>query len=235
MFFGNLALKINVKGGGVAHEVPNTLVGPVGNNTIIFGIDVTHPSPNSAKGAPSIACVVANTDATLFHWPGSIRSQAARQEMVGSAKTKTGSQEAQTMRRETVDELKDMVVERMKLWQKKNQTRLPDRVVIYRDGVSEGQFKLVLEQELPSFQAAYKQLYGAEPKWPKTAIIIVGKRHHTRFYPTKPEDADQYTDKRTNQVKGSWNTKPGTVVDRGIVGRIIREFYLQAHQGLQGE
>lgn len=27
---------------------------------------------------------------------------------------------------------------------------------------------------------------------------------------------------------------PGTVVDRGVTGRVLREFYLQAHQGLQG-
>ena len=210
MYFGNLALKFNVKGAGVAHDVKNTLEGPVGNNTILFGIDVTHPSPGSSEEAPSIACVVANTNSTLFHWPGSIRPQKGRKEMV--------------------DNLTQMVLERLDVWKKYNQNRLPDKVVIYRDGVSEGQFDTVLKEELPFFQAAYKDRYGAEKNWPKTAIIIVGKRHHTRFYPTQANEADQDPNKGT----GSWNCQPGTVVDRGIVGRVIREFYLQAHQGLQG-
>lgn len=210
MFMGNLALKFNIKGGGVSHNVAETLVGPVGNNTILFGIDVTHPSPSSKEGAPSIACVVANTNSTLFNWPGSIRTQTGREEMV--------------------DGLRDMVLERLNTWRKHNDGRLPDRVVIYRDGVSEGQFKTVLERELPYFEEAYALKYGDKPKWPKTAIIICGKRHHVRFYPTTPEDADV----DPNSGKGSWNTLPGTVVDRGIVGRVIREFYLQAHQGLQG-
>lgn len=33
---------------------------------------------------------------------------------------------------------------------------------------------------------------------------------------------------------GSWNPLPGTIVDRHIGGRTYWEFWLQAHQGLQG-
>ena len=62
------------------------------------------------------------------------------------------------------------------------------------------------------------------------AVIVVGKRHHTRFYATKEEEAD-YNPQRQ---RGSLNTKPGTVVDRGITGTTYHEFFLQAHQGLQG-
>lgn len=40
---------------------------------------------------------------------------------------------------------------------------------------------------------------------PKLSIIICGKRHHARFYPTDS----------ANAVRNG-NTKPGTVVDRGI-------------------
>lgn len=34
--------------------------------------------------------------------------------------------------------------------------------------------------------------------------------------------------------KPNWNPLPGTIVDRGISGRVLQEFWLQAHQGLQG-
>jgi len=210
MYFGNLALKFNLKGGGISHSVANTVMAPIDNNTMIVGIDVTHPSPGSAEGAPSIACLVASVDPQMFQWPGSIRTQTGKQEMV--------------------DALEEMMMERLKLWQKKNQQRLPTKIVVYRDGVSEGQYQTVLHTELPCLEKAFDKMYGAKAKHPKVAIIIVGKRHHTRFYPTKVEDAD-YNPQRD---KGSWNPLPGTVVDRGITNKILREFYLQAHQGLQG-
>ena len=208
-YMGNLALKFNIKGGGVCHKIQNTLSRPLDNQTMLVGIDVTHPSPGSTEGAPSIACVVASTDEHLFQWPGSIRTQTGRQEMVQG--------------------LEDMVLERLDLWRRKH-NRLPSKIVVYRDGVSEGQYELVLQQEMPPFYDAFKKRYGAQQNWPKVSVIVVGKRHHTRFYPTRVEDAD-YNPQRQ---KGSWNPLPGTIVDRGIAGRILREFWLQAHQGLQG-
>lgn len=209
MYMGNLALKFNLKGGGISHTVGNTLVRPLDNNTMLVGIDVTHPSPGSAEGAPSISCVVASVDEHMIQWPGSIRTQTGGVEMV--------------------DDLQAMVVERLKLWQKKHQ-KYPSKIIIYRDGVSEGQYHLVLKHELPSFNKAFGVCYGAKEKWPKIAIIVVGKRHHTRFYPTSKEHAAINPKTGT----GSFNPLPGTVVDRGIANKVLREFWLQAHQGLQG-
>lgn len=60
---------------------------------------------------------------------------------------------------------------------------------------------------------------------PKITIIIVGKRHHTRFYPTNANDAD---------MKNQGNPKNGTCVDRGVTGEKIFDFFLQAHAALQG-
>ncbi|GAB7363813.1 hypothetical protein MBLNU230_g4379t1 [Neophaeotheca triangularis] len=208
MYFGNIALKFNIKAGGICHSQPNILAG-LGKNTMLMGIDVTHPAPGSAKSAPSIACVVASVDEHVFNFPGSIRRQEGTVEMVKG--------------------LKEMVLERLDLWQAKHR-QLPDKIVIYRDGVSEGQYDLVLKTELPRINEAFEVRYGAPSKWPKTSILIVGKRHHTRFFPTNEADADYDPAKG----KGSWNPLPGTIVDRGIVGKILGEFYLQAHQGLQG-
>nr|POE74676.1 protein argonaute mel1 [Quercus suber] len=209
MYFANLALKVNIKSGGVNHDIPDTLNHPLSKNTMLMGIDVTHPSPGSVKEAPSIASVVASIDPFLGAWPGSVRCQKGKQEMVSG--------------------LEEMVKERLNLWLKKNR-RYPDKIVLYRDGVSEGQYATVLNEELPSFYAAFKALMGAKNMWPKLTVIIVGKRHHTRFYPTDVKGAD--VDPRGN--RGTYNPKPGTIVDRHIGGRILREFWLQAHAGLQG-
>jgi eukaryotic translation initiation factor 2C len=223
MYMGNLALKFNLKGGGVNQEVANTLLAPLDNKTMVMGIDVTHPSPGSAKGAPSIASAVASRDARLAQWPGSIRKQTGKQEMIDEKKAEFGDCVSDAV-------LQEMVMERLECWRKYNNRQLPTKILLYRDGVSEGQYALVLRQELPHFEAAFAKLYGPEKNWPKMSVIVVGKRHHTRFYATKEQDAD-YNPQRQ---KGSLNTKPGTVVDRGITGNSYHELFLQAHQGLQG-
>ncbi|KAF3006848.1 hypothetical protein E8E13_010766 [Curvularia kusanoi] len=203
-YFANVAMKFNQKLGGINHIVDAKQMSPLDAQTILFGIDVTHPSPGSSESAPSIAGVVASVDAMFSQYPASMRVQKGREEMV--------------------QELEEMIIERLKLWQKRNQNRLPTKVIVYRDGVSEGQYRLVLENELPAFEGAFDKLYGAKAKHPKISIIIVGKRHHTRFYPTRLEDTDGKTG----------NPMPGTVVDRGVTGEKLFDFFLLAHQGLQG-
>jgi eukaryotic translation initiation factor 2C len=205
-YFANVAMKFNQKLGGVNHTVDLQKMAPLDAQTILFGIDVTHPSPGSAETAPSVAGVVASVDKLFSQYPASMRTQEPRKEIV--------------------EQLEEMIIERLKLWQKQNQGALPKKVIVYRDGVSEGQYRIVLEQEYPAFKAAFDKLYGDESKGkhPKISIVIVGKRHHTRFYPTKEEDTDGKTG----------NPQPGTVVDRGVTGEKLFDFFLLAHQGLQG-
>jgi eukaryotic translation initiation factor 2C len=203
-YFANVALKFNQKLGGVNHTLKDSHFRPLDQRTIVFGVDVTHPSPGSSSTSPSIAGVVASIDKRFSHYPTSLRTQTGRVEMV--------------------EALEEMTIERLNLWRKKNGGQLPNKVIVYRDGVSEGQYPTVLEKEYPSFVKAFEKLYGAKSQQPKISIIVVGKRHHTRFYPTKAEDADDKTG----------NPKPGTIVDRGVTGEKLFDFFLLAHQGLQG-
>ena len=203
LYCANVALKFNLKNGGVNQSLPDDKLGILKDGkTMVVGIDVTHPSPGSIEGVPSIAGVVASIDKKYAQWPASIRPNPSRKEMV--------------------DNLDQMIIERLHLWSKKNNGTLPNKVLVYRDGVSEGQYETVLSEELPAFQKAFEKLYGKKPH-PKISIIIVGKRHHTRFYPTSTDDCD---------VKG--NPKNGTVVDRGITMERGWDFFLQAHTCIQG-
>lgn len=124
-----------------------------------------------------------------------------------------------------IEHLKDQVVERLKYYRTHNPSKkLPQKVFYFRDGVSEGQFETLNQEELPQIEAALKEASNNDPSYkPKIAIIVCGKRHHTRFYPTN----DQLTD-------GKGNCAPGTVVDRGVTSVFDHDFYLQAHVGLQG-
>ena len=118
-----------------------------------------------------------------------------------------------------ITDVKAMMLERLAEYHSR-QKKYPMRVIVFRDGVSEGQFDQVLVHELPQIRAAFQSLKNCKPK---LTIAICGKRHHARFYPTRTQDAD-----RTS------NTKAGTVVDQGVTAVYDFDFYLQAHAGLQG-
>lgn len=104
-----------------------------------------------------------------------------------------------------ITDLNSMMQERLKLYQKHSK-KLPKRIIVYRDGVSEGQFNQVIDQELPKIVESFAAFGNAKQQYrPKLTIVICGKRHHTRFFPTDSQFADQ-----------NGNPRPGTVVDRGI-------------------
>jgi hypothetical protein len=204
-YFSNVALKVNTKLGGMNHLLDGAAMKWLTKTkTMMVGIDVTHPGPGSREGTPSIAAVVASIDQSFVQFPASIRIQQTKKEML--------------------DELRDMMVERLLVWEGKNKS-LPDRIIVYRDGVSEGQFDTVLLEELPQILASFQKMSTqTRGKYrPKVSIIICGKRHHARFYATNSQYADR-----------NGNTRPGTVVDKGITGVFDFDFYLQAHAGLQG-
>ncbi|KAM6486442.1 Piwi-domain-containing protein [Trichoderma sp. SZMC 28011] len=207
-YLRNLALKFNLKLGGNNHLVDPTHLGFITENkTMIVGIDVTHPTAVEKK-APSIASMVASIDQKLGQWPGILSIQPkARQELVA--------------------DLTEMLKSRLRLWRQKGKhSEFPENIIVYRDGVSEGQYQPVLDQELPLLRAACKEIYPAPDQkkgLPRMTVAVVGKRHHTRFYPTTAADAD----------KGG-NTKAGTVIDRGVTEARSWDFFLQAHTALQG-
>ena len=205
-YFGNVSLKFNLKAGGINQTLEAPKMGIVGEGkTMVVGIDVTHPSPGSKEGAPSAAGIVASVDKFLGQWPCTFSIQEGR--------------------KETVSALEAMFSSRLTVWEKFNK-QLPENIIIYRDGVSEGQYQIILEDELPLIRNACAKKYPAtatKQGFPRISIIVCGKRHHTRFYPTQEGEADR-----------SSNCVPGTVVDRGVTEVRGWDFFLQPHACLQG-
>ncbi|KAI0448191.1 ribonuclease H-like domain-containing protein [Xylaria telfairii] len=208
-YLRNEALKANLKLGGQNHSVQSEGLKLISENkTMIVGIDVTHPSPGSSPNAPSISAMVASVDSQLNQWPGTLRVQS-------------------TKREEMVSDLKEMLKSRLTLWSSKRQPRTyPENILVYRDGVSEGQYSAVLDNELPQLREACKEIYPAIDQAkgiPRMTLVIVGKRHHTRFYTTNAADTDK-----------SGNPKSGTVVDRGVTEARNWDFFLQSHAAIKG-
>lgn len=205
--FANMALKVNLKFGGVNQRLPETDIGYLkGGSTMIIGIDVTHPALGSMKNTSSIAAVVGSIDDDFAQWPASLRLQASRQEIVA--------------------EIGSMFGERLDAWRTAHKGALPKKIVIYRDGVSDSQYDQVINAELDQINTVRSKEYG-ETRRSELIMIIVAKRHHTRFVPTVENDR-RFMDIRTG------NCKPGTVVDRGITMEKGWDFYLQAHRALKG-
>lgn len=205
-YFANVALKVNLKFDGINHKLKDEHPLIKGGKTMVVGYDVTHPTNlgPGAENAPSLVGLVASIDSALNQWPAVAWQNPPRVEALDA---------------KLVEKFKS----RLQLWQKHNQGRLPENILIYRDGVSEGQFSMVLERELPHIRQACTEMY-AGGKQPRITVIISVKRHQTRFYPTDPNHAHPR----------SKSPKEGTIVDRGVTNVRYWDYYLQAHASLQG-
>ncbi|XP_072959232.1 protein argonaute 1A-like isoform X2 [Typha angustifolia] len=219
-YLANVALKINVKVGGRNTVLMDALTRRIplvsDRPTIIFGADVTHPHPGE-DSSPSIAAVVASQDwPEVTKYAGLVSAQAHRQELIQDL-FKVG----QDPQRGPVT---GGMIRELLISFKKSTGQKPQRIIFYRDGVSEGQFYQVLLYELDAIRKACVSL---EPDYqPPVTFVVVQKRHHTRLF------ANNHNDQRS--VDRSGNILPGTVVDSKICHPTEFDFYLCSHAGIQG-
>ena len=220
--FANISLKVNTKLGGMNHTLASSHCSLIRQGkTMVVGLDVTHPSPTSlgmlsgvkastgAQIAPSITAMVASKGQDLAQWPVEFCLQdQAREETVEATL------------------ISDLLKTRLTVWRNAN-GRLPENILVYRDGVSETQYEKTINKELEGMRQACKETYTVDQQkqgLPRFSVIIVGKRHHTRFYVTEEKNTQ-------GRLK---NTKPGTVVDRGVTEAHNWDFFLQPHAAIQG-
>lgn len=115
--------------------------------------------------------------------------------------------------------------EHLEFFRKKNHGVLPDKIFYYRDGVSEGQFDQVMATEKTAMLQACHEINPDYGKKVQLTIVVVQKRHHTRFFPGQ-----------TQVGKGDKNNNvpAGTIVDTMITRPNENHFYLVSHQSIQG-
>ena len=113
------------------------------------------------------------------------------------------------------------------------------QIVMYRDGVGEGQFKLVLAHEMKAMREACLELERDGSYNPgitfvcvqvrfklifsQFSSVFVQKRHHMRLF----------CEDRSDMVGKSNNIPAGTVVDTKICHPSQYDFYLCSHAGIQ--
>ncbi|VDD90616.1 unnamed protein product [Enterobius vermicularis] len=116
--------------------------------------------------------------------------------------------------------LSEFIAEALRMT-KKNRTE-PKHIMILRDGVSEGQYKYVINTELEHVRKGCA-LYGGPNYKPKITFLVVTKNHNMRIFPKCFKGRSKFKD----------NIPPGTVIDEGIVNPVLTEFYLNPHIALQ--
>ncbi|KAH0830397.1 hypothetical protein J3R83DRAFT_1791 [Lanmaoa asiatica] len=203
-YCNNVAMKINAKLGGV-NAVPESevLTGLGQRLFMIMGADVGHPAPG-INDQPSVAALVASYDQQAMKYNSYTTIQPPRLE--------------------TIDQLQYMMLRALDDFGKVNGP--PERLVFFRDGLSEGEYVKVAEKEIQDIKAAIDELWRVrKPRASKPTVtfIVVGKRHHVRFFPQNERDADR-----------SGNCPAGFVADQGIGNPIAKDYYLQSHGGLLG-
>lgn len=57
---------------------------------------------------------------------------------------------------------------------------LPEKIVVYRDGVGDGQLSMVSDYEVQQIESCFAK-FGAD-YFPKTTVIVVQKRINTRIF-----------------------------------------------------
>ncbi|CAG9941306.1 unnamed protein product [Clonostachys rosea f. rosea IK726] len=200
-YHSNVCMKVNAKLGGATARTdppwPSTgTYFPSNRPTMVIGVDVSHAAPGG--NTASIAAMTMNADANCIRFNAAVQTNGYRTEMI------TDKNMARMFGKLVMD------------WRAGHPGLFPAHLIYFRDGVGEGQFAQVIDQEI----GAIRRYFGA--KCPKITVIVATKRHHIRFFP--PQGAG---DRNSNPL-------PGTLVEHEVTHPFMFDFFLNSHVAIQG-
>ena len=207
-YISNVLMKFNAKLGGVT----NRAVGATSSGangifkvpTCIIGADVSHAAPGSQVA--SMAALTVSLDKLATRYAAACETNGYRVEMI------------------TPDNMQKLLKPLLKTWvQTVGCGFFPKRIIYFRDGVSEGQFAHVLQQEVPAIKSMLKAVLPTYDT--KFIVIIASKRHHIRFFPKSNDHS---------AADRNGNPLPGTLVETGVTHPFENDFYLCSHAAIKG-
>ncbi|XP_060844789.1 piwi-like protein Siwi [Rhopalosiphum padi] len=184
-----IAIQINCKLGGAPWQVTIPKKG-----LMIIGFDVCH---DSQRTNISFGALVATMNDAHTSYYSCVEAHKSGEEL--SVYFATG------------------ITKALIKYKAKNGT-LPTSIVVYRDGVGEGQISHVHNTEVRLLQTACKRIYG--PKSVPFAFVIVTKRISSRFF--------------SLGSKGPQNPQPGTIIDTVVTDPTKYDFFLISQHVKQG-
>ncbi|RZF43381.1 hypothetical protein LSTR_LSTR001642 [Laodelphax striatellus] len=183
-----IALQMNCKLGGTLWGVKIPFA-----DTMICGLDSYHDP--SRRGCSWVG-FIASVNKEVTRWYSQVLQQAPGQELV--------------------DVLQPALSTALNAFHTEN-GKYPLKIIFYRDGVGDGQLKLVREHEVPQLLAVLKNVHSNYE--PKIAYVIVQKRINTRLFTMRREEE---------------NPLPGTVMDHTITRRHYYDFFIVSQHVTQG-
>ncbi|XP_029174290.1 piwi-like protein Siwi [Nylanderia fulva] len=180
-----VAIQMNCKLGGAPWHIENSIKG-----LMTIGFDICHDS--NTKGRNFLA-MVATVDQTLTRYFSTITLYHSSEELI--------------------EQLCAHVSKAVQAYRMHNKA-LPMHLVIYRDGVSDGQIPYVYENEVPSLKKKLEELYYG-PNF-KLVFVIVSKRINIRLFNNRN------------------NPSIGTIVDDVITSPFKYDFFLVSQNIRQG-
>ncbi|KAJ5674103.1 hypothetical protein N7462_009542 [Penicillium macrosclerotiorum] len=205
--YSNIAMKINAKlGGTTARAIPASKSSNMSPGSMIIGADVTHPM--LGVWTPSIAAMCVSSDIQCTRYMGGCEVNGDKEEIIN-------------------EPILPVILEPMlNEWiATVGKGKGPKYVYYFRDGVSEGEFELVLMREVLTIKQTLARAANIEEWRGKICVIVANKRHHIRSFPDPKNHAAG--DKNGNPY-------PGTLIDREVVSPHGWDFYLYSHIALQG-
>ncbi|KAM0239003.1 hypothetical protein ACHAP5_008441 [Fusarium lateritium] len=202
-YHSNVCMKVNAKLGGATACTPpiwrSATFFPDSRPTMIVGVDVSHAAPGGAT--PSTASMTMSVDKDATRYAAMAETNGYRVEML------------------TPNNIQVMFGQLIPQWKHNHPGMVPQHLIYFRDGVGEGQFAYVIDQEIEQIK---KYLANVLPpgRMPKFTVIVATKRHHIRFFP-------QNGDRNKNPL-------PGTLVEKEVTHPFMFDFYLNSHVAIQG-
>uniref|UniRef100_A0A182QKA2 Aubergine n=1 Tax=Anopheles farauti TaxID=69004 RepID=A0A182QKA2_9DIPT len=188
-----VVIQLNCKLGGIPWMVKNPL-----SSVMIVGFDVCHDTRDKSK---SYGALVATMYATKHIEPKyfSVIERHERGEELSNF-------------------MASNIVKALRSYQSEFGTGvLPRRILVYRDGVGDGQLRQVVDHEVRSMKESLNKVYANNKEYKaQLTVVIVNKRINTRLF------------------MGERNPPPGTVVDDVITLPERTDFFLISQAVRQG-
>lgn len=185
-----IAIQLNCKLGGEVWALEIPLKG-----LMVVGVDTYH---DSAKKGQSVVGFVASLNQRLTRYYSRVTFQTTHTELV--------------------DRIQICYRGALEKYHEVNGT-LPERIIVYRDGVGDGQLASVYEHEVTQMIESFKKA-GGQNYQPKCSVIVVKKRINSRFFARAGQNLA--------------NPPPGTCIDKTVTKPEWYDFFLVSQSVRQG-
>ncbi|MFH4981531.1 hypothetical protein AB6A40_008240 [Gnathostoma spinigerum] len=219
----NILMKTNLKLGGVNHALVTSKVFISHNalpvvekqwltlSRMFIGLEMSHAAPQSLFARQS-------------GLPPSEPTIVGMAYSCGNPYYMMGTYWMQQPRKVIITDLKEQVLNALMSYKESDAKQLPSHIVVYRGGVSDGDFIRVMNEEAQEIREAIEVATNNSSSKIRLTIIVVQAHSNYRIFKLNPGQGNA----------AQQNVPPGTCIDQNIMHPTQTEFILVPHKAIQG-